>query len=98
MVRMCLLPDVEVSQSVTKSIAILSNGLLGISVICQWILLDFSFFSSAKDAVGNVFPNVLIHAFPIVWTFDETICVGVSLMNQVYHGLPLILCISKIWG
>ena len=32
---MCLLPDVEVSQSVTKSIAILSNGLSGISFICS---------------------------------------------------------------
>ena len=30
-VRMCLLPDVEVLQSVTKSMAILSNGLSGIS-------------------------------------------------------------------
>ena len=33
-VRMHLLPDVEVSQSVTKLMAILSNGLSGISVIC----------------------------------------------------------------
>ena len=34
-VRMCLLPDVEVLQSVTKLMAILSNGLSGISVICR---------------------------------------------------------------
>ena len=34
-VRMCLLPDVEVLQLVTKSMAILSNGLSGISVICS---------------------------------------------------------------
>ena len=34
-VRMCLLPHVEVSQSVTRSMAILSNGLSGISVICS---------------------------------------------------------------
>ena len=34
-VRMCLLPDVEVLQSVTKSMAILLNGLSGISVICS---------------------------------------------------------------
>ena len=33
MVRMCLFPDVEVSHSVTKSIAILLKGLLGISII-----------------------------------------------------------------
>ena len=35
MVSMCLLPEVEVLQSVTKPIAILSNGLSGISVICK---------------------------------------------------------------
>ena len=33
--RMFLLPDVEVSQSVTKSMAILWNGLSGITVICS---------------------------------------------------------------
>ena len=33
MVSICLFPDVEVFQSVTRSIAILSNSLLGISVI-----------------------------------------------------------------
>ena len=35
MVRMCLLPELEVPHSVTKSIAILSNGHSGISVICR---------------------------------------------------------------
>ena len=35
MVKMCLFPDVEVLHSVTKSMAILSNGLSGISVICS---------------------------------------------------------------
>ena len=34
-VRMCLLPNVQVSQLVTKSMAILSNGLSDISVICS---------------------------------------------------------------
>ena len=34
-VRMCLLPDVEVLHSVTKSMVILPNGLSGISVICN---------------------------------------------------------------
>ena len=33
MVRVCLFPDVEVLHSVTKSIAILSKGLLGMSII-----------------------------------------------------------------
>ena len=35
MVRICLLPEVEVSHSVTKSMAILLNGHFGISVICR---------------------------------------------------------------
>ena len=34
-VKMCLLPDVDVSHSVMRSIAILSNGLSGFSVICK---------------------------------------------------------------
>ena len=34
-VRMCLLPYVDISHSVTKSMAILLNGLFGISVICD---------------------------------------------------------------
>ena len=35
MLRMCLLPDVEVLQLVTKVMVILSDGLSGISVICS---------------------------------------------------------------
>ena len=34
-VKMCLLPDVDVTHSVMRSIAILSNGLSGISIICK---------------------------------------------------------------
>ena len=34
-VNMCLLLDVDVSHSVTRSIAILSNGLSGISIISK---------------------------------------------------------------
>ena len=34
-VNMCLLPDVDVSHLLTRSIAILLNGLSGISVICK---------------------------------------------------------------
>ena len=34
-VKMCLLPDVDISHSVTRSIAILLNGLSSISIICK---------------------------------------------------------------
>ena len=34
-VRMCLLSDVDISHSITKSMAILLNGLSGISVMCN---------------------------------------------------------------
>ena len=34
-VKICLLPDVDVSHSVMRLIAILSNDLSGISVICN---------------------------------------------------------------
>ena len=35
MVKICLLPELEVLHSVTKSMAILSKGHSGISVICR---------------------------------------------------------------
>ena len=35
MVKMCLFPDVDVSHSVIRSIAILLNHLSGISIICR---------------------------------------------------------------
>ena len=34
MVKICLFPELDVSQSVIRSIAILLNGLSGISIIC----------------------------------------------------------------
>ena len=34
-VKMCLFADVDVLHSVTRSIAILSNGQSGISIICR---------------------------------------------------------------
>ena len=69
-VGMCLLPEVEVLQSVTRSMAILSNGLSGISVICERVLLNFCFVMPTEGTVSDVFPYVLVHAFPIVLSFD----------------------------
>ena len=45
-VRMCLFPDVDVSHSATRSIAILSKGLLGICHL-GWIILNFGPFPMA---------------------------------------------------
>ena len=39
------------------------------------------FVPSAKDTVGNVFPDVFIHAFPVILALDEAICAGISLMT-----------------
>ena len=47
----------------TRSMAILSNGLSGISVISNGLLLDFGFLSSAKYAVCNIFPMSLFIPF-----------------------------------
>ena len=52
-VRMCLFPEVHVSPSIMKLIAILSNGLSGISVICSgeaWTLA-FSLWHRAQLAM-----------------------------------------------
>ena len=68
MVRMCLLPELEVSHSVTKSIVILSKGHTRISHL-ELISLNFHFFSVTKDTLGNVFPYIFVHSFPIVLLF-----------------------------
>ena len=52
-VRMCLLPDVDISHSLTKLMAILSTGLSGISVICSgydWTLA-FSCYHNVQLAI-----------------------------------------------
>ena len=56
MVRMCLLPELEASHSVTKSVAILLDGCSGI-------------FFVAKCILSYVIPDVLVHAFPVVLMF-----------------------------
>ena len=68
MMRICLLPEVEVSHSVPKLMAILLNGH---SSIChlQRIRLNFGFFPAAQCTVNHAFPNILIHAFPVVLMF-----------------------------
>ena len=81
MVSICLLPEIEVSQSVTKSIAIFIKWSIRYFSHLQWILLNFGFVSSSKDAVGNILPDVFIHAFPVILALDEAICVGISLMT-----------------
>ena len=69
MVRMCLLPELEVLHSVTKSITILLKGHSGISVICKRLSLNVCFFSVAKCTLSDVFPDILVHAFPIILMF-----------------------------
>ena len=68
MVKMCLFPEVDVSHSVTRLIAILFNGLSGISVICKGYCSTFA-FSHLQSAVCNIFSNVFIHSFPIILPF-----------------------------
>ena len=68
-VKMCLLPGVDVSHSVMRSIAILSNGLSGIFVILQRVMLNFGFLPAAKYAICNIFPNIFVHTLPVILTF-----------------------------
>ena len=65
-VNMCLLPDVDVSHSVTRSTAIFIKQSIWYFCHLQRVVLNFGFFSLAKYAVHNVLPNVLIHPFPII--------------------------------
>ena len=61
-VRMCLLPELEVSHSMTKSMAILLKGHTGISHL-EWVSLNFCFLSVAKGTLSNVFPYILFIHF-----------------------------------
>ena len=54
-VRMCSLTDVEVLQLVTKSVAILSNGLSGISVICSGYCWTLAFSHWQRTQVAMYF-------------------------------------------
>ena len=82
MVSICLLPEVEVSQSVSDQInSYFIKWSIRYFSHLLWILLNFGFVPSAKDAVGNIFPDVFIHAFPVILALDEAICVGISLMT-----------------
>ena len=64
---MCLLPEVEVSQSVTKSIAILSNGLLGISVTCNGYCWTLPLSCLQKTQSAMYFQMSLFMPFQYYW-------------------------------
>ena len=88
MVRICLLPEVDVSHSVTKSMAILSNGHSSISHL-QGVRLNLGFFSVAYCTVSYIFPDVLIHAFPVVLMFYEAVCMSPTLVTK------FVMCFHK---
>ena len=47
----------------------------------KWIILNFGFSYVAQGTICNVFLNILVHAFPIIFVFNQTVGVGVSLMS-----------------
>ena len=69
-VNMCLLPEVEVLQSVTKSMAILSKQSVRNFCHLHGVLLNFGLVLSAKDAVYNIPSDIFIHSFPVILSFD----------------------------
>ena len=77
---MCLFPGLEVSHSVTRSMAILSNGSVWSLCHLKSVGLDFGFFSAAECAVGDVLPDVFIHTLPVILVLYKTVGVSVSLV------------------
>ena len=72
MVKMCLLPEVNVSHSVMRSIVILLNGLSGISVIMQvkGNVQIHGFLSSWQSTqFAMYFLMSYIHSFPVILSF-----------------------------
>ena len=59
MVKMCLLPEVDVSQSVTNFIERSVRNLCHL----QWILLYFGLVTPAEDTVSNILADVLFIPF-----------------------------------
>ena len=69
-VKMCLLPDIDVSHSVMRSIAILSNGVsIWYFHHLQKVILNFGFLSFVKYAICNVLPNIFVHTLPVILSF-----------------------------
>ena len=81
MVRICLLPVVEVSHSVTKSTVILSSGC---SSIChlQRVRLNLGLYPVTQCTVSYVFPDVLVHTPAVILAFYEAVCSSSSLVTK----------------
>ena len=83
MVNMCLLPEVDVSQSVTKIYANFIKWSVRNFCHLQGVLLNFGFVLVCKGhSLCNVLSDVFIHSFPIILSFDQAVCTIVSLVSQ----------------
>ena len=81
MVKMCLFPDVDVLHSVMRLMAILSNGLIGGFHHLKRVILNLGLLSATNHAVCIIFPDILVHNLPVILSFYQTVCMGITLMS-----------------
>ena len=85
-VSMCWLPDAQTLRSNTRSMAILSKGLSGISVIWSGYTCVLAFSLLHNSQLFDVFVDVLIHAFPVILMSANMIGSIDSLVSQFVMG------------
>ena len=77
-VRMCLFPELEVSHSVNRSMAIF-----------DWFVWNLSYevgrpglwlFPSSRECSWQCIPDVLIHTLPVILAFYKTVSVSGTLV------------------
>ena len=68
-VKMCLLPDVDVSHIVMRSNSNFIEWSIWYFCHLQRVMLDFGFLPLAKYTICNVFPNILVHTLPVILSF-----------------------------
>ena len=81
------MPELEVSDSVMRSVAIFLKWSVQNLCHLRRVGLDFGFFSAAECAVGNIFPDVLVHTFPVILAFNKTVGISGSLVAQFVMNL-----------
>ena len=65
-VKMCLLPDVELPHSVMRLPSYFIQWPIWYFRHLQWAMLNFGFLPTAKCTIGNIFPNIFVDTFPVI--------------------------------
>ena len=96
MVRVCWFPYRETFRSVITSMAALSNGWSGISIICNGYICNFA-FSSCMGGICDTFADVLIHSLAVVLSFNKMVSGEFTLMVSCSVASTDVLVLLQVW-